>query len=176
METIGQDGRRGSRGLSVIAASLDAISKNSEPSFMKIGMALQSIYADASDLSLQTLETAAQSSEAVTGLSSHTETVRELTDYHGQLEEIGRGLNLDTGQIELTHDEIEKIRKTYTMQEERSIHEQFIDLKGVSTSAGKGNADADNLCKKDVSLEICTSYINQESIQGDSLGNDMELF
>ncbi len=43
--------------MSVIAASLGALSKVSEPDFMKIGMALQSTYADASNLSKQTLKT-----------------------------------------------------------------------------------------------------------------------
>ncbi len=43
--------------MSVIAASLGVLSKVSEPDFMKIGMALQSTYADASNLSQQTLET-----------------------------------------------------------------------------------------------------------------------
>ncbi len=57
MATIGQDGSRGTNRLSAIAASLDAIPKNSEPGFMKLGMELQSIYSDAADLSRQTLET-----------------------------------------------------------------------------------------------------------------------
>ncbi len=57
MATIGQDEERGSRGLSVIAASLDAIPKDSEPSFMKIGRELQSIYSDATEFTRQTLET-----------------------------------------------------------------------------------------------------------------------
>ncbi len=43
--------------MSVIAAALEVFSINSEPDFMKIGMALQSTYADASNLSQQTLET-----------------------------------------------------------------------------------------------------------------------
>ena len=56
MAVIGQDEQRGSGRLSLIAASLNAIPKSSEPSFMKIGMALQSVYTDATELTQQTLE------------------------------------------------------------------------------------------------------------------------
>ncbi len=100
----------------------------------------------------------------------------ELTDYHRQLEEISRTFDISAGQAELTHEEMEEIRETYTVQEERSIHEQFID----QTADPMDSAGEDLECNTDgtdMTDVISSSALSSENgSKDDDFGDNIELF
>ncbi len=101
----------------------------------------------------------------------------ELTDYHRQLEELSQAFRLNTDQTaEMTQEEFNEISEMYTIQEERSIHEQFIDQSEVQIDS----AGEDIVCNTDgtdmtgVMASLALSSENSNGV-GD-FGDNIELF
>ncbi len=101
----------------------------------------------------------------------------ELTDYHWQLEDIIRTFDLsDVQKNELTQEEIENLRETYTMQEERSIHEQFMGSDSPSVDSDGDDLETD-MDGTDMTDDIATSALSSEEGDGGSdFGDNIELF
>ncbi len=101
----------------------------------------------------------------------------ELTDYHRQLEDLGQAFRLNTDQkAEMTQEEINEIREMYTMQEERSIHEQFID-KTAATMDSTGEDLEYNSDGTDMTGVIASLALSSENGNGaGDFGDNIELF
>ncbi len=100
----------------------------------------------------------------------------ELTDFHQQLEDISQAFYLSTGKTPLTHEEMEGIRETYTMQEERSIHEQFMDRTTASRYSDGEDLESDT-DSGDMAGVIASLALSPENgNEGNDFGENIELF
>ncbi len=100
----------------------------------------------------------------------------ELAELQLQLEEMSRAFNLSAGQeANLTQDKIDEILQTYTMQEERSIHEHFLDQPG-SLNDCDVDLDTDSPAENALFSESCLPTSCENENKDYDIGDNVELF
>ncbi len=87
-----------------------------------------------------------------------------IDNHRQQLQEIGRALDLGSGlKTKLTYEEMEDIRKRYTIREERNVHKKFFEQTGISMETGEKDSNVNDGFVKEV-------------MEDDGFGDNVELF